>query len=233
MTPLLVMGFGVAPTTAVGTDLLYAGLTKAGGSVARGKLKSVDWRIAVYLMLGSVPAALATSAILSGYAVRGAQVGPAITSALGVMLLITALALAFRHRLLATNGRVGRQMAKLRSGNVLVLTLGLGAVLGVLVTLTSVGAGALGVVALLLLYPHLPTNHLAGTDIVHAVPLTLVAGAGHAITGSVDYQLLGNLLIGSLPGIIAGSLLAHRVPEQALRYFMAAVLFAVGLKLLV
>ena len=232
MTPLLVMGFGIAPTTAVGTDLLYAGLTKAGGTVARGKLGSVDWGIAAFLMLGSVPAALATSAIVSRFAVKGVQVGSVVTSALGVMLLVTALALVFRHRLLATDSRFGRQVEKLRSGNVLTLTLGLGAVLGVLVTLTSVGAGALGVVALLMIYPHLPTNHLAGTDIVHAVPLTLVAGAGHAITGSVDYPLLGNLLIGSLPGIVAGSLLAHRVPEKALRYVMGAVLFAVGVKLL-
>jgi len=232
MTPLLVMGFGVAPTTAVGTDLLYAGLTKAGGTVARGKLGSVDWRIAFVLMLGSVPAALATSGLLSRFAIKGAEVGTVVTSALGLMLVITALALVFRHRLLATQGRFGQRIEKLRSGNVPMLTLVLGAVLGVLVTLTSVGAGALGVVALLMLYPHLPTNHLAGTDIVHAVPLTLVAGAGHAITGSVDYQLLGNLLIGSLPGIVAGSMLAHRVPEKALRYVMGAVLFAVGVKLL-
>lgn len=232
MTPLLVMGFGVAPTTAVGTDLLYAGLTKAGGTVARGKLGSVDWRIAAFLMLGSVPAALATSALVSQFSMKGAQVGAVIMSGLGVMLLATALALVFRHRLLAMEGSFGRRLEKLRAGNVLPLTLGLGALLGVLVTLTSVGAGALGVVALLMLYPHLPTNHVAGTDIVHAVPLTLVAGAGHAITGSVDYQLLGNLLIGSIPGIVAGSLVAHRVPEKALRYFMGAVLFAVGIKLL-
>ena len=232
MTPLLVMGFGVAPTTAVGTDLLYAGLTKAGGTVARGKLGSVDWRIAFVLMLGSVPAALATSGLLSRFAIKGAEVGTLVTSALGLMLVITALALVFRHHLLATQGRFGQKIEKLRSGNVPMLTLVLGAVLGVLVTLTSVGAGALGVVALLMLYPHLPTNHLAGTDIVHAVPLTLVAGAGHAMTGSVDYQLLGNLLIGSLPGLIAGSMVAHRVPEKALRYFMGAVLFAVGVKLL-
>ena len=232
MTPLLVMGFGVAPTTAVGTDLLYAGLTKAGGTVARGKLGSVDWRIVAFLTLGSVPAALATSLLLSRLSMSSTYVGTVVTSSLGAMLLITALALVFRHRLLAGEGRFGRQLAKIRAGNVLALTLVLGAVLGVLVTLTSVGAGALGVVALLMLYPHLPTNHIAGTDIVHAVPLTLVAGAGHALTGSGDYQLLGNLLIGSLPGIVAGSLVAHRIPEQALRYAMGAVLFVVGLKLL-
>jgi hypothetical protein len=232
MTPLLVMGFGVAPATAVGTDLLYAGFTKAGGTIARGRLGSVDWRIAGILALGSVPAALLTSVILSRFTSKGVEVGTAITSMLGAMLLVTSVALIFRHRLLTQEGSFGLWFKKLRSRNSLPLTLGLGALLGVLVTLTSVGAGAFGVVALLMLYPHLPTNHLAGTDIVHAVPLTLVAGTGHAITGSVDYALLGNLLIGSLPGIVAGSLLAHRVPENVLRYVMGAVLFAVGVKLL-
>ena len=232
MTPLLVMGFGVAPTTAVGTDLLYAGFTKAGGTLARGKLGSVDWRIAGFLALGSVPAALLTSMSLSRFSDKGVEVGTTITSMLGVMLLLTATALIFRHRLLAGDGAFGLWLKKLRSRNSLSMTLGLGALLGVLVTLTSVGAGAFGVVALLMLYPHLPTNHLAGTDIVHAVPLTLVAGTGHAITGSVDYHLLGNLLIGSLPGIVAGSFLAHRVPEKVLRYGMGAMLFAVGVKLL-
>jgi len=233
MTPLLVMGFGVAPATAVGTDLLYAGFTKAGGTIARGRLGSVDWRIAGILALGSVPAALLTSVILSRFSSKGVEVGTAITSMLGVMLLVTAVALIFRHRLLAQDGPFGLWLKNLRSRNSFSMTLGLGALLGVLVTLTSVGAGAFGVVALLMLYPQLPTNHLAGTDIVHAVPLTLVAGTGHAITGSVDYALLGNLLIGSLPGIVAGSFLAHRVPENVLRYVMGAVLFAVGVKLLV
>ena len=232
MTPLLVMGFGVPPATAVGTDLLYAGFTKAGGTIARGRLGSVDWRIAGILALGSVPAALLTSVILSRFSSNGVEVGTAITSMLGVMLLVTSVALIFRHRLLTQEGAFGLWLEKLRSRNSLPLTLGLGALLGVLVTLTSVGAGAFGVVALLMLYPHLPTNHLAGTDIVHAVPLTLVAGTGHAITGSVDYALLGNLLIGSLPGIVAGSFLAHRVPEKVLRYGMGAMLFAVGVKLL-
>ncbi len=232
MTPLLVMGFGVAPATAVGTDLLYAGLTKAGGSVARGKLGSVNWRVAAVLALGSVPAALVTSAILSKYELGGADVGTIITPVLGVMLLVTALTLLFRNRLLAPKGRVADRLQAMRSQSAISLTLGLGAVLGVLVTLTSVGAGALGVVALLMLYPHLPTNHIAGTDIVHAVPLTLVAGTGHAIAGSVDYQLLGNLLVGSLPGIVAGCYLAHYVPEKAVRNFLGVVLFLVGLKLL-
>jgi len=210
MTPLLVMGFGVAPATAVGTDLLYAGFTKAGGTIARGRLGSVDWRIAGILALGSVPAALLTSVILSRFTSKGVEVGTAITSMLGAMLLVTSVALIFRHRLLTQEGSFGLWFKKLRSRNSLPLTLGLGALLGVLVTLTSVGAGAFGVVALLMLYPHLPTNH-----------------------GSVDYALLGNLLIGSLPGIVAGSFLAHRVPENVLRYVMGAVLFAVGVKLLV
>jgi len=170
--------------------------------------------------------------VLSRFSSKGVEVGTAVTTALGVMLLVTSVALIFRHRLLTQEGAFGGWLKKLRSRNSFSMTLGLGALLGVLVTLTSVGAGAFGVVALLMLYPHLPTNHLAGTDIVHAVPLTLVAGTGHAITGSVDYALLGNLLIGSIPGIVAGSLMAHLVSEKVMRYFMGTVLFAVGVKLL-
>lgn len=232
MTPLLIMGFGVPPVTAVGTDLVYAGLTKTGGAVVRGKLGSVNWRIAGLLALGSVPAALVTTTLVSRSALKGGNVSALMTVLLGVMLLITALALAFRQRLLKSNGQIGERFVRFRDGNEVYLTLGLGAVLGVLVTMTSVGAGALGAVALLTLYPRLPTNHVTGTDIVHAVPLTLVAGLGFALAGSVDYRLLGNLLIGSLPGIVLGSLVAHRIPELMMRYCLSAVLAAVGVKLL-
>ena len=233
MTPLLVMGFGVAPVTAVGTDLLYAGLTKAGGTVVRGGLGSVNWRVAVLLALGSVPAALLTSLFVWWFAATDADIGTFIKPMIAVMVLLTALALIFRSRLLATNGRLVKRLRAIRTRNINSMTLILGATLGVLVTLTSVGAGALGVVALLMLYPHLPANHIAGTDIAHAVPLTLVAGAGYAIAGTVDYQLLGNLLIGSLPGIVIGCYLSHYVPEKAVRYGMGGVLSIVGLKLLV
>ncbi len=231
MTPLLVMGFGVPPTTAVGTDLLYAGFTKIGGTIFRGKLGSVNWKVAFLLALGSVPAAIFTSV----YYLSPVQVDSAssslITKTLGVMLCITAISLVFRTRLQRLTQGIFDVKRTGRRARILIATLGLGAVLGILVTLTSVGAGAIGVTALLVLYPHLPANHLAGTDIVHAVPLTLVAGLSHAVSGSVDYHLLLTLLIGSLPGVVLGSLVAHRIPEKPLQWVIGSVLFLVGLKL--
>jgi hypothetical protein len=231
MTPLLVMGFGVAPITAVGTDLLYAGLTKAGGSVARHRLGSVDWRVASLLALGSVPAALGTAAALAQAKDHDIYVGSLLTTALGVALVMSAVALVFKEQLQRFAGGKTSSAAMWRVRHATLLTVLVGALLGLLVTLTSVGAGALGAVALLLLYPHLPTNHVAGTDIVHAVPLTLVAGASHAVAGTVNYSMLGSLLVGSLPGILLGSLLSHRVPDHLLRRALALVLFVVGLKL--
>ncbi len=231
MTPLLVIGFGVAPVTAVGTDLLYAGLTKAGGTVARSRLGSVNWRIAGLLALGSVPAALATTAALSRISSDDAHFGAILTTALGVALILSAIALVFKERLQRfANNRAAETVAG-RVRHAAVLTTAVGALLGLLVTLTSVGAGALGAIALLLLYPQLPANHVAGTDIVHAVPLTLVAGAGHAVAGTVNYALLGSLLVGSLPGILLGSLLSHRLPDAVVRRALAVVLLAVGVKL--
>ena len=233
MTPLLVMVFGVAPATAIGTDLLYAGFTKAGGTVARSRLGSVNWRVAALLAMGSVPAAMLTSYLLSNLVHQGHSVAGGLTKALGVALLLSAFALAFKQKLHGLGRRGAHWLPRQASKNIAPLTIGLGAALGVLVTLTSVGAGALGVVALLLLYPQLSANDIAGTDISHAVPLTLVAGAGHAIAGTVNYGLLTSLLIGSLPGIILGCLIAHRMPESLLRQALAAVLFFVGIKLLV
>jgi uncharacterized membrane protein YfcA len=222
MTPLLVLGFGIAPVTAIGTDLLYAGFTKAGGTAVRGRLGSVNWRVAGLMALGSVPAAVGTGALLAATLKRGYH---------GAALLLTALSLACKERMRGLHTRTPGWIQHLRAHHAGPLTVALGAVLGTLVTLTSVGAGALGVVALLLLYPTLSSNHIAGTDIVHAVPLTLIAGAAYAVAGSVNYQLLASLLIGSLPGVVVGSVLGHRMPERLLRYALATVLCLVGLKL--
>lgn len=232
MTPLLVMVFGVSPATAIGTDLLYAGITKAGGSAVRHRLGSVNWRVAALLAIGSVPAALATTYVLARLSPHDSNIGRVLTLAIGGALLLSALALVFKGPLQKfVARRTGASKAEGR--HVTATTIAVGALLGVLVTTTSVGAGALCAIALLLLYPQLPTNHIAGTDIVHAVPLTLVAGAGHAVAGTVDYTLLGALLIGSLPGIVIGSAIAHRLPEPLLRQCLAFVLFAVGFKLVI
>lgn len=225
MTPLLVLIFGIHPATAVGTDLLYAGLTKIGGSIVHGLNDAIDWRVTRRLASGSVPAAALSLWMLQHFGVNSKGTSVAITTTLGIALMITAVTLFFRRRLLKAavsflDGRTANEIA--------MLTIALGAVLGALVSISSVGAGAIGVTALLMLYPKMPTVRIVGSDIAHAVPLTLLAGAGHWWLGSVDWLLLISLLSGSLPGIAIGSHLASRVPERVLRPLMAGTLALVG-----
>jgi uncharacterized membrane protein YfcA len=231
MTPLLVLLFGVAPATAVGTDLLYAAITKSGGTFVHARRGNVDWRIVRLLALGSLPAAGLTLFLVSHFAPGGLG-GSAriITSSLGIALLLTAVALVFRNRLQgwAQSHDTGT-LPSYRRTRLTVLT---GATLGTLVSLSSVGAGALGVTALFFLYPRLAAIRVVGADLAHAVPLTLVAGLGHWWLGSVDWTLLGTLLLGSLPGIFIGSHFAHRIPERVLRPALAGMLVLVGVKLI-
>ncbi len=228
MTPLLVLLFGIHPSTAVGTDLLYAGLTKSGGAVVHGFNRTVDWRITLRLAAGSIPAAAATLAVLSSVGRNSPGTNSLITSVLGFALILTAATLFFRKWML---GRVERYAEALTDRRTRLYTNLLGGVVGVLVSLSSVGAGAIGMTVLLMLYPKLPTARIVGSDIAHAVPLTLIAGAGHWYLGSVDWALLGSLLIGSLPGIAIGSHLAAHVPDRVLRPVLAGTLAVVGAKL--
>ncbi|WP_174292562.1 sulfite exporter TauE/SafE family protein [Sphingomonas bacterium] len=230
MTPILVLAFGFHPATAVGTDLLYAAATKTVGTAVHGWRGSVDWRVVGRLAAGSMPATLVTLLAL-GHAGEGSSAtSHVITVALGAVLVLTAVATLFRRRLVDwLTVRLGSAEGERLTG----LTVLLGAVLGVLVSLTSVGAGALGMTALLVLYPRLPLSRLVGSDIAHAVPLTLVAGIGHWALGSVNVALLGSLLIGSVPGIIVGSLIATRVRDGVLSPILATTLAVVGVKLLV
>ncbi len=228
MTPMLVLLFGIHPATAVGTDLLYASATKFVGTLVHGLNNTVDWRIVGRLAAGSVPATLATIWVMSHFGAAGSGNGRTISAVLGVMLLLTALSLIFRRRFLAFAGPV---LERATAGRVGPLTIATGAVLGVLVTVSSVGAGALGVTALLLLYPRVEMPVIVGSDIAHAVPLTLVAGAGHLYLGSVDWHLLVSLLSGSIPGIVLGSYLSVRVPDFVIRPMLAAVLTLVGARL--
>ncbi len=227
MTPLLVLLFGVHPATAVGTDLLYAAATKTVGTLVHGLNRTVDWRVVLRLASGSIPATLLTLLILSEID-PGRHGDGMIAAILGVMLLLTAASLVFRRQFLTFMGRWLRGIAPRRTAG---LTIALGASLGVLVTISSVGAGALGVTALLLLYPAAPMAVIVGSDIAHAVPLTLVAGLGHWWLGSVNWPLLASLLCGSIPGVILGSHIAVRVPEAFLRGTLAAVLTVVGARL--
>ncbi|HJV25207.1 MAG TPA: sulfite exporter TauE/SafE family protein, partial [Aromatoleum sp.] len=199
MTPLLVLLFGIHPSVAVGTDLLYAAITKTGGTLAHGLKGSVDWTITRRLASGSLPAAALTLILVGKFAPGGIEgAASLIKVALGFALLLTAVALIFRKQIQGyAIKRFGGEPNAKRTAALTVLT---GAVLGVLVSISSVGAGALGVTALFFLYPGLPALRIVGSDIAHAVPLTLVAGIGHWILGSVDWFLLGSLITGSLPG---------------------------------
>jgi uncharacterized protein len=229
MTPLLILFFGVHPAAAVGTDLLYAAGTKAGGAAVHGLNRTVDWRLVRGLATGSVPAAAATLLILSQFDLSGRAMEHCVSVALGAALVLTALAVIFRPRIAAW---FARRVGEPRPAIAAMLTVATGAALGVLVSLTSVGAGALGVTALVLLYPRLPTAMIVGSDIAHAVPLTLVAGIGHLLLSSIDLGVLGLLLLGSLPGIFVGSQLAIRVPDAVLRLALSLVLVVVGGRLM-
>ncbi len=228
MTPLLVLLFGVAPATAVGTDLLYAALTKTGGIVVHQRRRHVRWDIVGRLAAGSLPGALLTVGVLDLSAIDRAALARIVTQSLGFALILTAFAVLLRHRIRKWGSTASASWRERWIGP---LTVAVGLVLGVLVTLSSVGAGALGVAALVFLYPRLSTVEIVGSDIAHAVPLALVAGLGHAHLGTVDWGLLGSLLIGSLPGIWLGSTLSSRVPDRLLCSGLATVLVAIGGKL--
>jgi hypothetical protein len=225
MTPLLILLFGVHPATAVGTDLLYAAATKTGGSLVHGLSHSIDWRVVRRLATGSIPATVVTLAALSHFNLNGEAARSLITLVLSFALLLTAFVLVFGDPIVrAYRARV----SKLETQRTVSNTVLVGAVLGILVSISSVGAGAIGVIALVLLYPQLPMAKIVGSDIAHAVPLTLIAGIGHWMMGSVDWHIIGSLLAGSLPGIFLGSFCAIRVPERALRLVLAVTLFLVA-----
>jgi uncharacterized protein len=225
MTPILVLFFGVHPATAVGTDLLYASATKTAGTLVHGLNHTIDWRIVARLASGSVPSTLITLVAISHFNILGPTSGRIIALVLGVMLLLTALSLIFRRRFL---GLIEPVMARVAARDATRLTVVTGLILGALVTISSVGAGALGVTALLILYPRVPMSVIVGSDIAHAVPLTLVAGLGHWWLGSVDWPLLTSLLSGSIPGIVLGSYLSAHVPDAVLRPILAVTLMVVG-----
>lgn len=229
MTPLLVLLFGFHPATAVGTDLLYASVTKSVGTVVHGKRQTVDWKIVAGLATGSVPAAIVTLSLMGYFGVKSASSALVLNLLLGGALLVTSLTVFFRPWILRWAGHHIDTMEQRRVTHWTVL---LGVILGILVSITSVGAGALGTTALLILYPRLPVARIAGSDIAHAVPLTLIAGIGHWMMGSVDLTLMFALLIGSIPGIIVGSLVATRSSDSVLRPILALTLLLSGVKLL-
>jgi uncharacterized protein len=228
MTPLLLTVFKLNPALAIGTDLWFAAITKTAGSIAHHDAGNVEWRITRLLLAGSIPAALATVALmhLTGITKGWAS---ALTFSLGIALLLTAVTVAYKQ----VWQRVGLQLERwIPERRKPLLTVLCGLVLGVLVSLSSIGAGAIGATLILLIYPGLTAHRIVGTDIAHAVPLTLVAGIGHATLGHVNWALLAALLIGSIPGIWLGAKLTRRMPEKLVRALLCVSLVSAGLKVI-
>ncbi|WP_428355227.1 sulfite exporter TauE/SafE family protein [Methyloprofundus sp.] len=235
MTPILVLGFGIAPAIAVGTDLLYAALTKCSGVFFHHRNKTVDWRIVGLLAAGSVPSSIITVALLEQIKTAGFNSDRLMMLTLSVMLILTSFIILIKGRLVSyvshhhSESKAVLLIKKYRP-HITVLS---GVALGILVTISSVGAGAIGSAILFLLYPRKKPISIVGTDIAHAVPLTAIAGMGHMHFGSVDYNLLFGLLAGGIPAIYLGSLIGQHIPDHWLRIAIAILLFAMGIKLAV
>ncbi len=232
MAPIMILVFGVSPATAVGTDLWFAAITKAVGGTIHHRQGGVDGQVLKRLCIGSLPAAVVTLLFLwytGGHQIKNGL----ILNLLGGMLIVTAVATLFRHKFVEWSRNYQRGSGHGALNVQAPLTIVAGVALGILVTLTSVGAGALGVTMILCLYPlRMNANRLVATDIVHAIPLTIIGGIGNFFMGNVNLPLLGSLLVGSIPGIIIGSLATTKIPEGGLRITLAIVLAIVGTRML-
>jgi uncharacterized membrane protein YfcA len=230
MTPLLALLFGVSPTVAVGTDLAFASLTKLAGTVAHRYTGTVRWHIVRRLCFGALPAALVATLALKHFGALDKDIAQIIRYSIACSVLLTVVALLFRAKMLTWV--LARPERQLQGTPLVAATVVAGAILGVLVTVSSIGAGAIGATLLVMLYPRLSPAEIAGTDIAYAVPLTAIAALGHWWLGSINWALLAMLLIGSVPGITLGSLAARAVPEKILRALLAATLTSVAYKLI-
>jgi len=227
MTPLLIFS-GVPSKVAIGTDLLYAALTKTGALISHHRLKTIRWDLVALISAGSIPASLATSVALKIWASQG-DYTQHLELSLGIMLVVTSAVILFKKRIRKDATEEATWMQK----HVKVVSVVSGVFLGVFVTLSSVGAGAFCAALLLILFPRLPALNIVGTDIAHAVPLTFVAGMGHMWNDNISWTLLAGLLIGSLPAVHIGAKLAVKIPSGVLQSFLAFLLFAIGLKFIV
>jgi uncharacterized protein len=228
MTPLLLTVFKLNPAVAIGTDLWFAAITKTAGSLSHHRSGHVNWRITALLLAGSIPASLATIALMHFTGITKGWAS-ALTFSLGIALLITAVTVAFKQVWHAVGLKLERWIPDSRKP---AFTVACGLVLGVLVSLSSIGAGAIGATLIMLIYPRLEAHKVVGTDIAHAVPLTLVAGIGHATLGHVEWALLGALLVGSIPGIWLGAQLTRKLPEKLIRVLLCASLITAGIKVI-
>ncbi len=235
MTPLLVMGFGINPTIAVGTDLLYAAITKSSGVFFHQRNGTIHWNIVLLLSLGSIPSALLTLYFLNSARGQGINYDSLIIVTLGIMLILTSIVVSAKNKITAyihkknqNHSSFTRALKTYRPH----LTVGAGLLLGVLVTISSVGAGAVGTAILLILYPHIRTISIVGSEIAHAVPLTAIGGLGHLNANNVDLSLLIGLLMGGIPAIFVGSWLGKKLPDKFLRPGIALILFTLGVKMI-
>lgn len=229
MTPLLTLLFGVSPTVAVGTDLAFASITKATGTLTHRLRGTVEWHVVRLLCYGALPAALIATLALKQFGGLGQEIAQVIRYSIAGSVFLTVIAILYRRKMITwITAHPERQ---LQGRDLAVATIVAGAILGTLVTISSIGAGAIGATILVLLYPKMPAAHVAGTDIAYAVPLTAIAALGHWWLGSIHWELLGSLLLGSLPGITLGSLAAKAVPERFLRGILATTLTLVAFKL--
>lgn len=229
MTPLLIL-YGIPEKIAIGTDLLYASITKTGAMAAHKRQGTIRWRIVLFLAAGSIPASIITSLLLKHLIPEDLDYGPILSHSLGVMLVLTGLVVLFKNKLQGENNGEQQDAAPWVHQHATSITLVAGIFLGAFVTLSSVGAGAFCAALLFFLYPRLPAINVVGTDIAHAVPLTLVAGLGHLWNQNIDFALLGGLLIGSLPAVHFGAKLATRVPNTVLQPVLALLLLGIGIK---
>ncbi|EOA02099.1 MULTISPECIES: sulfite exporter TauE/SafE family protein [Herbaspirillum] len=230
MTPLLTLLFGIHPSVAVGTDLAFASATKTAGTLAHRFKGTVRWDVVRRLSYGALPAALVTTLLLKHFGAVSEGIALTIRYSIAISVFLTVIALLFRSRMQAwLNANPQRQLQGATLSNA---TIAAGVLLGTLVTISSIGAGAVGATLLVLLYPRLTPAEIAGTDIAYAVPLTAIAALGHWWLGSINWELLATLLLGSVPGITIGSLAARAVPEKFLRGLLAITLTSVAVKLI-
>ncbi|MFX1824034.1 sulfite exporter TauE/SafE family protein [Acinetobacter sp. AS5] len=243
MTPILISLFRIEPHIAIGTDLLYAAISKFCGSFVHAKKMNIVWPIVIWLAVGSIPASFATHWVLDNYLSQSTHYKVVLTMVLGFMLTITGLSILFRTQIENLFNKYRKQelpdmtqdleKVKLQAKEKRVAIIIMGIILGIFVTLSSVGAGAFGIMALVVMFPNLPMIRIIGSDVVHAVVLTLVAGLGHMSSGNVDFMLLMWLLVGSIPAIIVGTLLSSRMPEKLIRKILGITLFALGVNFII
>lgn len=230
MTPLLILAFGVHPTSTVETDLLYAAVTKSVGSFVHGLGGNIEWWIVGRLRLGSMPATVLVTVALDHWGAHGPRISALISLILGIALMLSTTILLLKKPITRWAMHRSPEFGQDASRE---LTVTFGFILGVLVSISSIGAGALGAVVLSFLYPRLEVTKIVASDLAHAVPLALLAGLGHWWLGTVHFDILGSLLVGSIPGVIAGSFAARFVPRSVLSTILAVVLALVGAKMLV